>query len=276
MDAEFQSVQLVLPRLSILFAFAMHVAFRLLWLLPLGAAVPLSRPAARPAAPARVLVPVELFTSEGCSSCPAADALLRELTAAQPVPGVEILALGEHVDYWNRLGWQDAFSQPAFTQRQHMYAEGFGSGSYTPQAVVGGRTELVGHQREKLLAAIREAARAPQATVCLTAEAAGSTHRLQVRVSGAPAAGAQVLLAITESGLASQVGRGENAGRLLRHAAVVRELRPLGTATAAGTFAATVPVNVNSGWKTAGLRYVVLVQAPATHYITGAAALPAE
>lgn len=186
----------------------------------------------------RVPVVVELFTSEGCSSCPAADAALRELETAQSVPGVEVLALGQHVDYWNRLGWKDPFSLPAFTERQRGYAQVFKTGTYTPQAVVNGRYEFVGSQRNTLAATVAKAAQSLRATVTLTSSSPG---KLTVQVSQVPVGTppARVELVLTETGLSTQVGRGENAGRLLRHAAVVRapqsgghrgltELRPQG------------------------------------------------
>ncbi|MGY3089090.1 hypothetical protein ACVWYF_002130 [Hymenobacter sp. UYAg731] len=246
------------------------------WLLAvpiLGSAVALVP--ARPGAPApgagRVPVIVELFTSEGCSSCPAADAALRELEKAQSVPGAEVIALGEHVDYWNRLGWKDGFSAPAYTARQREYAAGFGTGSYTPQAVVNGRYELVGSRSGDLAAAVAKAAKVPQAAV--TVAMAGSTA--QVRVSSLPSGtpATEVLLAITESGLASQIGRGENSGLLLHHAAVVRQLVPLGRVGADGTFAASPPLQLAANWKRPSLRAVVLVQEVASRRIVGAASV---
>jgi len=220
-----------------------------------------------------VPVAVELFTSEGCSSCPAADEMLRELAASQPLPGVEIIALGQHVDYWNRLGWKDPFSSPAFTQRQRLYAQSLGSGSYTPQAVVNGRYELVGSREQALHEAIRKAAKMPRAAVSIVQSVNDS---LKVRVSSLPAgtAAAEVLLLLTESALATNVGRGENAGRLIQHAPVVRALRSLGPVTTDGDFAATVPQNLLPSWKKAQLRAVVLVQEQASHHIVGVAALP--
>ena len=244
-----------------------------LLLLPLLAAIePAATPAATPIAsppPTRVLVVVELFTSEGCSSCPAADAALRELAQTQSVPGVEVIALGEHVDYWNHLGWKDCFSAPAYTARQRQYATGFGAGSYTPQAVVNGRYEFVGSRTAELAATVAKAAQAPQAAVSISMT--DGTAQVQVRSlpPGTPAT--EVLLAITESGLASQVGRGENAGLLLQHAAVVRQLLPLGKVGANGTFSATSALQLAPNWKRPNLRIVALVQEVASRRIVGAA-----
>jgi hypothetical protein len=217
----------------------------------------------------RVPVIVELFTSEGCSSCPAADAALRELEKAQPVPDVEVIALGEHVDYWNRLGWKDSFSDPAYTARQRQYATGFGTGSYTPQAVVNGRYELVGSRTADLAVAVAKAAKAPQAAVTVTLAGSTATVRVSRLPPGTPAT--EVLLALTESGLTSQIGRGENAGLLLHHAAVVRQLLPLGRVGADGTFVANPALKPAADWKRPNLRAVVLVQEVASRRIVGAA-----
>lgn len=232
------------------------------------------QPAALPTPPpAAVPVVVELFTSEGCSSCPAADEVARTLETTQPVPGAEVIVLGEHVDYWNRLGWKDPFSAAEFSERQRQYASVFPEGSYTPQAVVNGRYELVGSRRAELTQRIAEAARAPRAAVALS-QATATT--LAVRVGSLPPGtpATEVVLALTETGLATQVGRGENAGHLLHHAAVVRALRPLGAVSADGTFAATVPLALAAGWQPAHLRAVVLVQERASRRIVGVGTLP--
>ena len=217
----------------------------------------------------RVPVVVELFTPEGRSSCPAADAALRELTQVQSVPGVEVIALGEHVDYRNCLGWKDDFLSSAYTTRRRQYATGFGS--YTPQAVVNGRDEFVGSRTAERAATVAKVAKAPPAALLVTAT--GSTVQGQVRSlpPGMPAT--EVLLAITESGLAAQIGRGENAGLLLHHAAVVRQLLPLGQVRAAGTFTVTQPRTLAPGWKRPNLRVVALVQEIAPRRIMGAAAM---
>lgn len=233
-----------------------------------------SQPASQPTSPTaeRVPVVVELFTSEGCSSCPAADATLRELETAQPVPGVEVIALGEHVDYWNRLGWKDPFSSAQFSARQRAYTAHFTEGNYTPQAIVNGRYELVGSRRQELSQRLTEAARAPHAIVLLTV-AAG---RVAVQVRSLPTGtkAAHVILAITETDLSTQVGRGENAGQLLRHAAVVRTLRTLGLVSTSSTFAATVPLSIDPIWKINHLQAVVLVQDISSQHVIGVASLP--
>ena len=109
---------------------------------------------------------VELFTSEGCSSCPPADTLLSRYVKNSPVPGVEIIALGEHVDYWNHNGWADPFSSVQFSQRQSDYSHAFRLDSvYTPQIIVDGRAQLVGSDGDAAEAAIRRAARLPHAAV---------------------------------------------------------------------------------------------------------------
>ena len=170
-----------------------------------------------------IAVLVELFTSEGCSSCPPADALLARLHASQPLPGVELVVLSEHVDYWDDLGWKDPFSSAIFTQRQTRY----GRRAYTPQAVVDGRVDMVGSDERALLAAAGRAAAAPHGLLQLSP--GGDGRSVSIMVTSLPAHGpAHVYLAIVEDGLESRVSRGENAGRTLRHFAVVRSIHDIG------------------------------------------------
>ena len=196
-------------------------------------------------APSGTPVLVELFTSEGCSSCPLADRLLAHLAADQPVAGALVVPLSLHVDYWNRLGWADPFSSAAFTQRQGAYAARFGSGGrlYTPQMVVDGGTEFVGSDERAARRAIEHASRDPRAFVRVLEDKPGS---VRVTVAGS-AAGADVFLAVVEDGLASDVTRGENAGKKLVHVAVARALRLLGRTDNAGRFDSAVPVPPGSG-----------------------------
>ncbi len=130
-------------------------------------------PTAADAAATPVLV--ELFTSEGCSSCPPADALLSRLGRTQPVRGADIIALEEHVDYWDRLGWKDPFSSEAATARQSEYGEAFGGNQvYTPQMIVDGRAEFVGSSDTDALRAIRAASQTPKPAIQLSWEAGDS------------------------------------------------------------------------------------------------------
>lgn len=219
----------------------------------------------------RMPVIVELFTSEGCSSCPPADALLSRLARTQPVAGADVIALGEHVDYWDHGGWADRFSSHKLTVRQNDYANSFRKDTvYTPQMIVDGQTQFVGSDEDAAREAIARAARRPKAHVTLTR--AGDA--LSVRVDHVPpSAGgdtAEVALAITESGLSSSVGGGENAGRRLGHSAVVRQLTFLG-AVSGGAFGAATPVHLAPGWRRADLSAVAFVQERASHHIVGAA-----
>lgn len=181
---------------------------------------------------------VELYTSQGCSSCPPADALLKELLERQPVAGARIVPLSLHVDYWNRLGWRDPWSDEVFGARQMMYADAEGR-RYTPQMVVDGSRQFLGSSRTKARQAIAEAGRRPKARLELGADRLGG-DRLRVEVSGegiAPGDGEVLVhLALTRSSAGNEVRRGENAGRKLDHVAVVRELRTLG-AVRSGSFA---------------------------------------
>ena len=227
---------------------------------------------------------VELFTSEGCSSCPPADAVLIELEKTQPVPGTEVIALGEHVDYWNHLGWADPYSSAGFSARQGEYAQAFGKdGVYTPQMIVDGQTEFTGSNMDKARAAIANAAHAPKASVQVSPGANPAMKKtdgiaLSVRVENMPAVSpgdtAEVMLAITENDLRSQVARGENAGRSLRHIAVVRQFKVIGSVnTGEEAFTAEPIVTIANGWKRANLRAVIFVQERVSRRVLGAKAI---
>jgi hypothetical protein len=229
-----------------------------------------SRAKSAPApAAARKTVVVELFTSEGCSSCPPADALLGRLRSESKE--VEVIPLGFHVDYWNNLGWQDRFSSPAYSRRQEDYARLFRiDGPYTPQMVVDGAHEFVGNQGGRAAQAISHAASRP-AAVEIQLGWAGPA-KLEVRVNAPGLKSGDVLLAVTEDNLSTQVAAGENGGRLLRHSAVVRHFTRLGQLKNGG-FAAGTPLELQKDWKPSDLRAVVFVQSPETGRIEGAAAV---
>lgn len=214
---------------------------------------------------------VELFTSEGCSSCPPADKLLGELDKQAAYAGVPVVALGEHVDYWDGLGWKDRFSSPAFTARQREFGNQFALDSvYTPQMVVDGKLELVGNDENALRRALVKAANsAKSVTVDLGWESPG---KLRVTATDTAKHKARVLIAITESELTTSVQRGENGGRVLHHAAVVRQLAQLGQMSES-RFSTVATVAVNPEWKLPNLKAVVLVQDDSTKSIVGARAI---
>lgn len=182
----------------------------------------------------RVPVLVELFTSEGCSDCPPADALLAEVDTKQPVPGAEAIVLSEHVTYWDHQGWRDPFSLEAMTQRQAEYVRRFGLDSaYTPQAVVDGAYQFVGSNGRAMLAAVSKAAAKPNMSLAI--ENARWDHgavRFAVRAENVK--GARLVAVLAANATHSEVARGENAGRTLHHTAVVRVMKEMDGGVADG------------------------------------------
>src|SRR5262245_44013647 len=176
-----------------------------------------------------VIVIVELFTSEGCSSCPPADRFLQKLVDLQPVEGVQIVALGEHVDYWDRLGWKDRFSSAPLTERQQVYGARFRNESvYTPQMVVDGRAEFVGTDANAAKRAIESARTAPHGVMTLALHGGPESSMVRVTVTTerlpktAVGDRADIIVVVTEDRLQTDVKRGENQGLKLSHAPVVR------------------------------------------------------
>lgn len=226
-----------------------------------------------PGVPHRAVV-VELFTSEGCSSCPPADELLGHLRQDLSAKNVQVIPLGFHVDYWNSLGWKDRFSSAEFTQRQEQYTHALKvDGPYTPEMVVDGDVEFVGNDAGQAQRTIRQ--QASQLETAQVKVAAAGTDQLTIQVKGpvAPSSGsALVMLAVTEDNLSTQVGAGENGGRTLHHAAVVRELREIGLLHS-GAMETTVPLKLEKDWKRNDLRAVVFVQQGASGKIEGAASV---
>ncbi len=218
-------------------------------------------PAPRPEAAAPVVV--ELFSSEGCSSCPPADRVLSELDR-DGVPGVEVLALELHVDYWNDLGWADPFSRASYTQRQGRYGKAFGRrGVYTPQMVIDGQAELVGSDASGARQAIATAAARPKIGIRLT-RTGTQIHVEVARPVGDPL---ELYVAEVERGLSTRVLRGENGGRTLPHGPVVRELQKVRyLPPSTQPFAADVAAPAGRG-------VVVFLAEPGTMRIRGAAQL---
>lgn len=175
---------------------------------------------ALPARAAPVTV-AELFTSQGCSSCPPADRLLARLKSSEP----DLLVLDFHVDYWDRLGWKDPFSTHLATQRQEQYAASLRGEVYTPQLVVGGRSAVVGSDTAAVAAALAQARAEPGPALALSLRRDGG----HVTVSlGAGHSSGELILVGFDPQQTTAVGRGENSGRTLTEVNVVRSLHDLG------------------------------------------------
>jgi hypothetical protein len=253
----------------------------------LGACNRSSRPRAATPQDGRITpVLVELFTSEGCSSCPPADRVLSQLVSTQPIPGVEIIALGEHVDYWDKNSWRDRFSSASFTARQSEYrARVFPTNVvYTPQLVIDGALECIGSDLPAVRNAIEEAARGAKAQVRASVEAStGSTRRVTVDVVMPPSVvrdgPADVVVVTLQDGLETVVRGGENGGRTLRHDAVVRSMQVIGE-VGADVPEATIAgdVQLDDDWDQTQLRFAAFVQERTGRRVLGSAAgsMPAE
>jgi len=166
-------------------------------------------------------VVVELFTSQGCSSCPPANAFLNEMSRDRR----DVLPLAFHVTYWDRLGWKDPFSLPAATQRQDQYGHRFGDGSYTPEMVVDGAVSAVGSDRGGVGSAIEKAKRNSRTAAAVSVAKNGEQVSIEV---GSGTGSAKVLLIGFDHQHTTPIGRGENSGRTLTEANVVRSIRPVG------------------------------------------------
>ncbi len=214
-------------------------------------------------------VVVELFTSEGCSSCPPADRLLERLDRLQPLTEARIIAMSEHVDYWDGQGWKDPYSSAEWTRRQKDYDQRLGvAGPYTPEMVIDGRWECVGSDGEMLKREILKAARAPKLKVRIEEIAAG-TARVEVeawRGTGVKGGG-EVWTAFAADRAEKEIGAGENRGVRLSHVAVVRTLRKLGKVDKDEGFRGETAVEAGAG------RTIALVEEPGTGRVLGAAML---
>jgi hypothetical protein len=224
----------------------------------------------------RTPVLVELFTSEGCSSCPPADALLARLLKDQPVPSADILVLEEHVDYWDSLGWQDRFSSADLTRRQRTYGDRFNLPDiYTPQMVVDGTSQLVGNDAAHALRAVAQAARAPKLALTLsTLKIDGSNITGSISSAASVAAKADVYAVLVEKAASTKVLRGENGGHTLNHVSVVRTMQRIGSLDAANRapipFSLTAPSDSNA----ANLRLILFAQLPGQGAVVGAVGRP--
>jgi hypothetical protein len=232
-----------------------------------------------PGSAPRVVV-VELFTSEGCSSCPPADSLLKKLSEEQKMDDVQIVALEEHVDYWNHLGWRDPYSAAEFSERQNDYSRVFGTdGVYTPQMIVDGQHEILGSRGLAAREAIQKAADQPKAEIELLASADATPGKptFEARIKSlngiSPHGAVELWLAVTEKGLQTDVKAGENSGETLKHAAVVRSLRKVDAIRNPAGYSRQFQAAIEPGWKKENLAVVVLLTEKNSRKIIGAAVI---
>jgi hypothetical protein len=243
------------------------------WRLLAGASAALALAAGtatRAEEPAHAVV-VELFTAQGCSSCPPADRLLAQLGETS---GGRVVPLEFHVDFWNNLGWTDPFSSAEWTRRQEAYARRFGAAQvYTPQAVVDGASQLIGSREAELRAAIAAAAARPAAAIALSLEPSAKDVKAVARVELPEALRGKkwdLMLAVYETGLVTPVRRGENGGRTLANEYVVRSLRRAARVEQSGASEATLPLDKD--WNRSRVGVAAFVQDPTTLEIRGATA----
>jgi hypothetical protein len=219
-------------------------------------------------------VVVELFTSQGCSTCPPADRVLSSLNKNQPIVEADIITLSLHVDYWDSPGWKDEFSSLMFSKRQDIYSTQFKGENYTPQMVVDGANPFIGSHADKAQKIILAATKAPKAKV----ELIQNQDKLKIIISETPVhENSTIFLAVAEDNLGSSVHGGENSGRKLAHMSVVRELKSLGVLTAEqNSFEMETAIQFQPKWKKENLNLVVFLQENQKRRIFGAAKRKAE
>jgi hypothetical protein len=221
---------------------------------------------------AQKAVLVELFTSEGCSSCPPADALLRQVNGTQTSGGQLVVGISEHVTYWNSLGWSDPFSSSVYTERQNAYSERFHlEGVYTPQMVINGAEQIVGSDRAALLRAVQqeEEARPRMSLRIVSLSVAHNTLTVNFSTSGElPAHGADLIAVLADDSDRSSVLHGENSGRLLAHVAVARSISRVARVQAVGERTVQIPIPA-SFETTQGHHLILFAQTPGNGRVLG-------
>ncbi|WP_158991988.1 thioredoxin family protein [Mucilaginibacter sp. L196] len=209
---------------------------------------------------------IELFTSEGCSSCPPADAVVAKVEKESAGKPIYILAF--HVDYWNRLGWKDVFSSAAYSQRQNQYARWLNLSSvYTPQIVVNGRTEFVGSEEGTLRNAIKiNLAKNASAQISLS-DITINQNKAELRYqTQGETANSVLLLAVVQKSAQTKVERGENSGRTLLHVQIVRGIESIPLKGDKGIATIELPKDFDAH----GSEIIAFVQNTADGEITGA------
>ncbi|GAB3756731.1 DUF1223 domain-containing protein [Spirosoma pomorum] len=218
----------------------------------IGLAALLSMTASTRPAPQPVVV-LELFTSQGCSSCPPADQILRELTQQDSYAGRKVYGLSFHVDYWNRLGWQDPFSDKAFTDRQRAYDRRLKTQTYTPQLIINGRQDVIGGQKGRILQLIQQQPASP--SVEITGKAVYAPGQVTVTYTLSETGPYQVNAALVQREAQTTVRTGENGGRTLRNVNVVRQFTSVTPTGTSGSLTLNLPAGLTSE-QTALLLYV--------------------
>jgi hypothetical protein len=226
-----------------------------------------------PDAAAKPAVLVELFTSEGCSSCPPADAVLAELDRRKSFAGAPVVVLSEHVDYWDHDGWHDPFSSALWTQRQNYYNEHFHLDSvYTPQMIIDGTQQVSGSNGPQISQALEKAAAQPDKITLAITDAAWSGDSLQatVSVTNVPATmkGTSLYAVLADDADTSNVARGENSGRTLQHVAVVRVIRKVGKLQ--GPYSGQVQISLPRGMAHGKMRLILFAQKGENGQVFGA------
>lgn len=240
------------------------------------AQIPASADIAKTDAP----VVVELFTSEGCSSCPPADELMSRLMHSNILTGKSVFFIGEHVDYWNYLGWPDSFSTPGFSARQSGYAKELRQSSvYTPEMIVDGSAGFLGSDENTAIKVISAAALEPKAKLTTDRDTSSESTQLVLNIKDIPAyyanRKAHLLVAVVEDNVVSNVRSGENGGRRLVHDAVALDLSIAATVEPTSAQLLNIPISIpsNSKWDKDKVRVILFLQDMETLKIWGATSM---
>jgi hypothetical protein len=228
-----------------------------------------------PSRPTAVLV--ELFTSEGCSSCPPADAFLERIDVGQPLAGAELIVLSEHVDYWDHEGWKDPYSSSYLTDRQAAYVRALNlETAYTPQLIIDGRNEVKLRDAERIEQTFQKALASSKLSLhfdsSITDEGSSAQLRFRVEVDNVPErVKGDVFLVVALDRAESQVTNGENSGRHLTHVGVVKEFKKVGRVEKPGRFSQEGALKLKRGIDSQPLRIVAVIQEPGAGRVLGCA-----